>query len=63
LIAKDTCQQIFHSGRYPVSNGEDLRFESPEVWISRGDPHCTFKRIGVERSFILEYFHIEVVKV
>jgi hypothetical protein len=63
LIGEDTCQQIFHSGRYPVSSGEDLRFESPEGRISGGDPGHTFKGTGVERYFILEDFHTEVAKV
>jgi hypothetical protein len=62
LIGEDTCQQIFHSGRYPVSRGEDLRLESPEGRISGGDPGRTFKGTGVVRSFIPEDFHTEVAR-
>jgi hypothetical protein len=57
------CQQIFHSGRYPVDRGEDLRLESPKGRISGGDHGRTFKGIGVVRYFIPEDFHTEVARV
>jgi hypothetical protein len=54
-----TCQQIFHSGRCPVSRGENLRIEILEGWTHGGDPSHIFKGIGGNRSSTLEYSHAE----